>query len=204
MRLTTADPRAGSGVDLSPDGRRARWTIADKMGVRANQGLLDGFQYFEVHREGAPTNQGGGLVIWEGDLDPYSADNVPPSMSVNTLTGIWQNIIYLGYYDSSLYDTYGFAVDYRGMNPVVYVIINDEVYAQWEMYDVFVPVHPMLYGNSIGTAPGTYDEGVFFGDSALPNNGFDLNVTAALLAWGVPMADVAALQLCWGDMNTDC
>jgi len=138
-----------------------------------------------------PVNQGGGVVIWEGDLNPYSADNVPPSASINTLTGTWQNIIYHGNFDN-MNATYGFAVDYRGLNPIVYWIVGGEVVDEWLMYDVFVPLHPMLYGNITGSA-GTYDSTINFGASAFVND-----ACTALSNYGV---DASGLGVGWGDVN---
>jgi hypothetical protein len=168
----------------------------DKMGIRANQGLYGEFWYYELTRLGGTVNQGGGVAIWEGDLNPYSGDNVPPSTSINTSGGMWQNIIYLTPYDTSN-TTYGFAVDYRGVNPIVYVIVDNggtsEVVDQWEMYDAFTPVHPLLYGNPTGS--GTFDERANFGTDA-----FVHDPCTALTAWGASPSGV--LEQGWGDANT--
>ncbi|NIR38400.1 MAG: hypothetical protein GWO22_21250 [Actinobacteria bacterium] len=179
----------GSGIVT--DGLSVSWTIADKMGIRANQGLYGDFWYFEVTRNGGTVNQGAGLTIWEGDLDPYSADNVPPSVSINTSGGVWQNIIYYGGFTVTN-TNYGFAVDYRGENPIVYVIIGGEVVAEWTMVDTFVPVHPLLYGNFTGEGL-MYDETANFGASA-----FTQDPCAALSSWGLGATDVQALGLGWG------
>ncbi|NIS32998.1 MAG: hypothetical protein GWN73_21975, partial [Actinobacteria bacterium] len=182
-------PNVGSGIVT--DGLSVSWTIADKMGIRANQGLYGDFWYFEVTRNGGTVNQGAGLTIWEGDLDPYSADNVPPSVSINTSGGVWQNIIYYGGFTVTN-TNYGFAVDYRGENPIVYVIIGGEVVAEWTMVDTFVPVHPLLYGNFTGEGL-MYDETANFGASA-----FTQDPCAALSSWGLGATDVQALGLGWG------
>lgn len=185
------DPLVGSGVDVSADGLSARWTVYDKMGLRANAPIFGDFWYFEFSRLGTPINQGGGLVIGEGDLNPYHAEVVPPSVSINTLTGTWQNIIFIGGYDNSA-STYGFAVDYRGTNPIVYYIVGGEVVNEWLMYDAFVPIYPMLYGNP--TEQGLpYDSRANFG--ATP---FVQDPCAALQAYGVSAADRAALRVGWG------
>jgi len=190
---TAEDPNVGSGIVT--DGLSVRWTTGDHMGIRANQGLYGEFWYFEVTRKGGMVNQGAGLAIWEGDLDPYSADDVPPSMSINTVGGVWQNIIYYDAYDTSN-STYGFAVDYRGENPTVYVVIGGDVVAEWTMVDTFVPVHPMLYGNPTGEGL-PFDETANFGATA-----FIQDPCAALASWGMAAADVQALELGWGDANT--
>ena len=188
--LDTSLPGTGAGIVLDSTGRRARWVVADKMGVRANQGMIGSFQYFEVQRLGAPINQGAGVVIGAGSLNPYRNIAVPPSLSINTSGGIWQNIMYLTFYDVSE-TTYGFAVDYRGLNPRVYVIMDNFVVYDYVMYDAFVPVYPMVYGNFSGTAPGVFDIEIKF---AAP---FSLNPASALTNHGVPAMDVAALQVGW-------
>jgi len=173
--------------------------VADKMGIRANQGLYGEFWYFEVTRNTGNVNQGSGLVIWEGDLDPYSADNVPPSMSINTSGGVWQNIIYYQSYDLSN-TNYGFAVDYRGESPTVYVIMGDEVVSQWTMVDTFVPVHPMLYGNPTGD-PATYDEVANFGATAFTQDPCTA-LTNFIPFSDLDASDVAAFEVGWGDANS--
>src|SRR5262249_24979742 len=65
------DMMSGAGIELSNDGLSARFTAPAKLGIRANQGLLHGFQYFEIHRDIPPMNMGGGLVIQYGNLNPY-------------------------------------------------------------------------------------------------------------------------------------
>ncbi len=192
MVNTSADPRRGTGVNVSADGLSVQWAIDDKMGLRANEGNLHEFWYFEVERLGGEVNQGAGLVIWDGDLNPYRAENVPPSMSINTSGGIWQNIIYLEPYDTSGTTVYGFAVDYRGINPIVYVIMNDELVHTYTMPDVFVPVHPMLYGNATPDSI-PYDETIRF-------SGFTYDPCAVLEASDIPVS--GALEPGWGQVNT--
>ncbi len=185
------DPLVGAGIDVSPDGLSARWVANDKMGLRANSSLFGGFWYFEFSRLGAAVNQGGGLVIGEGDLNPYRASLVPPSASINTLTGTWQSIIFLSGYDSTN-STYGFAVDYRGVNPIVYFIVGGSVVNEWVMHDVFVPVYPMLYGNPTGQGL-PYDSRANFGATA-----FVQDPCAALQSYGVSASDLADLRVGWG------
>jgi hypothetical protein len=165
------------------------------MGIRANQGLYGGFQYFEITRLTDPVNMGGGLVILEGDLNPYDYSNVPPSVSINTLGGTWESIMFRSGYDTAN-AVYGYAVDYRGDNPIVYWIVNDVVIDETVMEDVFVPIYPMLYGNE--TYEGEpYDESINFGASA-----FSLDVCTALANHGV---DTTELDVGWGDVNaTPC
>lgn len=185
------DPLVGSSIALSADGLSARWDHPDKMGLRANTPMRGSFWYFEFSRLGGPVNQGGGLVIGEGDLDPYRSDLVPPSVSMNTSGGTWQSIIYIGGFDT-IASTYGFAVDYRGINPVVYYIVGGVVVKEWEMYDAFVPIYPMLYGNATG-AGLPFDSRANFGASA-----FAQDPCTALALHGVSASDRAALRVGWG------
>ncbi|MBX3247937.1 MAG: hypothetical protein KF901_12225 [Myxococcales bacterium] len=185
------DPLVGSGMALSPDGLSVRWSDPRKMALRANQGLYGDFWYFEATRLIGPDNQGAGLVIAEGDLDPYDDALVPPSCTLNTFGATWQNLMYRRAFDPSR-DTYGFAVDYRGTSPVVYFVVGGEVVDVWAMYDAFVPVYPMLFGHVTElTAP--YDIRANFG--ATP---FAQNPCQALTAYGLPAADVAAMRVGWG------
>ena len=191
VQLDPTLPATGAGIVLDAQQLRVRWTIADKMAIRANQAMIGSFQYFEGTQLGLPINQGIGLVVAEGTLNPYVVEDSPPSMSVNTLgPGVFHNLLYLSTPFATGND-FGFAVDYRGVNPIVYVIMDDTVVYEYEMWDVFVPIHPMLYGNAAGTAPGSYDVEVRFTPP------FNLDPAAALTAHGLPASDVAALQLGW-------
>jgi hypothetical protein len=189
------DSQSGSGIVLSTDGLSAKWTGDGKFGVRANQGMYGSFEYFEATRRTNPVNQGAGLVIKDGDLNPYRAQTVPPSCSINYLGGIWRNIIYQTGYDAAATSTYGLAVDYRGRFPIVYVITRDGTLAKdivahvLELDDVTVPIYPMLYGNP--TSSGTpFDASINFGvrpfrydpRQILEDAGYDS--TGLKLGWG--------------------
>ena len=193
-----ADAQSGTGIVVAPNGLSARWEGAGKYGIRANQGLLDGFQYFEMRRLGAPANQGGGLVIEDGNLDPYGAIDVPPSMSVNHSASIWRDLMSVADYDIANTEYYGFAVDYRGRHPIVYVITHDgtareDIVAHvMTLDDVTVPVYPMLYGNPTGRTTG-YDSTINFGATA-----FHYDPEAILEAAGY---NVVGLEVGWGDAN---
>jgi len=185
------DPLVGGGIVTSPDLLSARWVAPDKMGIRANTGLYGAFWYYEFTRQGAPVNQGGGVSIWEGDLNPYAHVNVPPSLSINTGGTRWHDYLYRGNFTSTN-ATYGFAVDYRATNPTVYYIIGGVVVDEWDMFDVFVPLYPLLYGNPTGHGI-PYDTTANFG--ATP---FVQDPCAALAAYGVSAADRAAFRVGWG------
>ena len=163
------DDLSGSGIELSASGLAAKWHDEAKYGIRANQGMIGDFMYFEMHRLIAPDNQGGGLVILEGDLDPYSPSNIPPSCSVNHSASVWRNLISEADYNTEATEFYGFAVDYRGRHPIVYVIARDgavpvdDVVHEMELDDVTVPIYPMLYGNPTNAPAAPFDAEINFG-----------------------------------------
>jgi hypothetical protein len=190
------DPRAGAGIELSADGLSARWTGLGKMGIRANQSNYGRFWYFEIQRLIDPANQGGGVVIGAGNLDPYDWYDVPPSCSINTTGSAWRNIIWQTSFpnpDPRTYDHYGFAVDYRGGHPIVYIIVGGQVVRELYLDDVWVELYPVIYGNPQGTPAGSFDEAINFGASP-----FFYDAAAALVAHGV---DVSGFELGWGDAN---
>lgn len=193
------DNLTNDSIELSASGLAAKWHGSGKYGIRANQGMIGAFMYFEMHRLIAPNNQGGGLVIAEGNLDPYSPRDIPPSCSVNHSASIWRNLISEADYDTGATEHYGFAVDYRGRHPIVYVItryagppVVDAVSHVMELDDVTVPIYPMLYGNPTGAAE-PFDAEINFG--ATP---FNYNPVAVLQADGV---DTTELVVGWGDAN---
>jgi PKD repeat protein len=192
------DSRSGPGILLSADGLSARFTGVGKYGIRANQGMRGAFQYFETRRLIAPGNQGSGLVVGDGHLDPYDAITVPPSVSINHGNGVWRSIIYEDDYDVAATTYYGFAVDYRGRHPIVYVIARDGVSAsdvvahRFVLDDVTTPIYPMAYGNPI--SPSGFDTRINFGATA-----FNYDPAAVL---GTAGYSAAGLELGWGDANT--
>ncbi len=192
--MLVQDALSGSGIEIAPDGRAARWTARGKNGVRANQGLYGEFWYFEIRRLVEPINQGGGLVIAAGNLNPYTLLDVPPSCSINTFDGVYQDLIWHSNFPMPVasYEHYGFAVDYRGMHPVVYIIAGNVVVDELVLEDAWVEVFPMLYGNPTGlSGAGEYDEGINFG--AAP---FAYDASAILSAHGV---DTSELEVRWGN-----
>jgi hypothetical protein len=188
-------PDASSeGVIVSADGLGAHFTAPAKIAIRANQGLFRGFQYFEFHREIGPVNIGGGIVTGDGDLDPYGPHDVPPSCSLNAEGGTWRELMFnsdftahFNYQNTESY--YGFAVDYRGVSPIVYIIVGGIVVDIIALDDATVPVYPMLYGYPVNTA-NTLDETINFGSKP-----FHYDPRAILKAAGI---DASGLQLGWG------
>jgi hypothetical protein len=196
VRLTLEPALSGAGIQLSPDGLRAHWTMNDKYGVRANQGLYGAFWYFEGHRLVAEVNQAVGLVIGNVSLNPYHFNTAPPSCSVNTVgPGVYQNLIFVHTIELQHIEYYGFAVDYRGNYPIVYVIVEGKVTDTLHLRDATVPVYPMLYGNPTGTG-AAWDMEINLGGTPFHND-----PVAALKAANV---DPQALKLCWGATNATC
>lgn len=194
VKLVLEPDLSGDGIQLDADGLRAHWTVDQKNGVRANQGLYGDFQYVEGHRLGAPQNQAIGLVIGHVTLNPYQFNIAPPSCSVNNASpqvSVWQDLISVAETgvsaDSAQY--YGLAVDYREKSPTVYVIVSGKVIQTLHLTDVTVPIYPMLYGNVTGASG--FDMEINFG--AKP---FHEDVMAALSAAGV---STSGLKLCWGN-----
>jgi len=196
VRLALEPELAGSGITLSPNGLQAHWSVDQKNGVRANQGLYGGFWYVEGHRLVAETNQAIGLVIGDVSLDPYHFDITPPSCSVNTVgPSTYQDLILVKQYTTPGIEYYGLAVDYRGSSPIVYVIMGGKLTDTLKLTDATVPVYPMLYGNVTGLG-AQYDMEINFGATK-----FHEDPGAVLSAAGVS-AD--GLRLCWGTSNQSC
>lgn len=190
------DERTGEGAFPTADGLSVYFeAVPDhfKDALRANQGLYGDFWYFEAHRHGPKVGIGIGLTVDDGTLNPYGSSALPWSMSINLFTSVWHNLISVGDYDSDFAD-YGFAVDYRGESPIVYLIVNGALAYTLEMPEVTVPLYPMAYG-------GRED----LGSEAAPIVTFDFtppfqfDPAAALNAAGI---DSSGLELGWGDANT--
>jgi hypothetical protein len=188
------DAQSSTGARLSADGRAAEWNDDGKYGVRANQGMIGNYWYFELHRLGPPQNQGGGLMIKDGHLDPYLAVNVAPSCSVNYAASVWRDLISVAGYDTENTSYYGFAVDYRDRNPTVHVITTEgstpSVAHSMVLPDVTVPVYPILYGNP--QAGSNFDAEINFGASAFHYDpvtvlsGANIDTSGLQVGWGQP------------------
>ncbi len=188
------DVESGQEIVISPDGRSARWVGVDKQGVRANQSIYGAFWYFEFERLGDVVNEGGGIVTGDGHIGPYSWDDVAASCSVNVSDGFYYDLIWETHFSSTPpnYDHYGFAVDYRGEHPAVYVIVGDQLLDQMVLSDAWVELYPMVYGNETGTTTdGHYDEAINFGQRP-----FAYDPVSVLEAQGV---DTTELVVGWGN-----
>ena len=170
------------------------------MAVRANQGMIGEFRYFEAHRlldvlvagSNISLGAGQGVITQYGRLNPYPFDPEQPSMSLNSMVGIWRNLNFIANFNLSAY-YYGFVVDYRAARPTVHVLLFDEVIHTMVLPDVFTPLYPMLYANTQGQ--GVFTNRINFG--ATP---FNFNPKAALERAGIDTTDFVSG---WGDVNKD-
>lgn len=117
--------------------------ICRKRAVRANVGVQPGeFRYFETHRTGPAENFGQGIITAGAQIDPYCCfiDSTaphpltPPSVTINSSGGVFLRLNFIGGdFGAANFDFaarqatsyYGFAVDYRGTDPVVYLVVRD-------------------------------------------------------------------------------
>jgi hypothetical protein len=187
------DALSGPDIVLSGDGLSARFEGFGKYGMRANQPIFGRYWYFEAHRNGAPGNMGVGLIIGDGALNPYDFVNVPWSCSINFTGNSWRNLISQSDWTNSIAH-YGFAVDYRDVHPKVHIIIGGTLHISMQLDDVWVPLHPMAYGNPQGSTAPAMDVTLNFGASP-----FQFDARAILNGAGV---DTSGLELGWGDVNT--
>ncbi|MCP5067157.1 MAG: hypothetical protein GY946_11380 [bacterium] len=185
------DATTGGGITTTPDGLGVMYSETSKKGIRANQGMIGEFRYWEAHREVGEVNIGQGVITAYGRIDPYPFNPEQPSMSINSMSSIWRNLNNVGSYDTSQ-DTYGFAVDYRGSRPIVHCVVGDEVVHTMTLPDVFTPLHPLLYGS---VPDPLVSQTANFGQEI-----FQYGPKAALERAGV---DTSELVLGWGDVNAD-
>lgn len=199
--LLQLDANSGAGITVSPDGLSAAYDIDLKMGVRANQGMIGEFRYYEGIRlldtlvklgTGEGLGIGYGLITEYGRINPYPFTPEQPSMSLNSWAGIWRNLNFIAPFDTSAY-YHGFAVDYRGSRPIVHVIVNDDVIHTMTLPDVFTPLHPLIYGNTQGI--GVFANAANFG--ATP---FFYDPKGALERASI---DTTGFVSGWGDVNRD-
>jgi PKD domain len=194
-----------------------------KDGIRLNQGLIGDFWYFEATRSpGELYSMGFGLTTEHAELNPYSTHDTPWSMSINITAGVWRDLIDVGNLNVGLPSTsestaitnqtrYGFAVDYRGATPVVYVLTASgagssgptaRLIARVPMPNVHGPVFPFVYSGEGAFGTEAAPAAVF---KVVPPFGFT-NVAQAIQTApdtfpaieAASASDAAALKLGWG------
>lgn len=185
---------AGDDINLGPDQLSASYTQNLKMTIRANTAMVGQFRYWEANRDINPGNYGQGYISGHAYLNPYCCvttmlTGAPPSMSVNSSANVWRNLVSQTGFDINN-THYGFAVDYRGSRPIVYVIIGDALIHTMTLDDFFRPIFPMIYGNSQGFVR---TNSANFGATA-----FQYDVRTILEGEGI---DTTELIVGWGDAN---
>jgi hypothetical protein len=149
-----------------------------KRAIRANVDIVPGeFRYFETQRLGAVLNFGHGVTTRDAQIDPiccfidpgdpdyanYTPNglypNSAPSLAVNSIGGVFRRLQQIDAGFTSPYSLdktqyYGFAVDYTGSEPKVYVVMTDSSGAMTVSQAVAgmafaanAQVVPMLYGH---------------------------------------------------------
>jgi hypothetical protein len=149
-----------------------------KRAIRANVGISPGeFRYFETQRLGAVLNFGHGVTTRDAQIDPiccfidpldpdyasYTPNglypNSAPSLAVNSIGGVFRRLQQIDAGFSSPFSLdqtrhYGFAVDYTGSEPKVYIVMTDSSGAMTVSQAVAgmgfaanAEVVPMLYGH---------------------------------------------------------
>lgn len=184
------DDEVNWAIELTDDGLQVAYGIEAKSGIKANQGMIGEFRYWEGRRLVAPHNSGLGFITDYGQIDPVPFMPAPPCMSINTTGSIWRNLVFQASIPPST-THYGFAVDYRGPRPIVYVIVGNELVHTMTLTDMFLPIYPMNYGD-------TNFVGELINASNYGASPFVYDPHAALTVAGV---DASALRLGWGDAN---
>ncbi|PCK07317.1 MAG: hypothetical protein COA42_14940 [Alteromonadaceae bacterium] len=188
------DEKVNPGLTLSEDRLGASYTVSRKSAVLANQGMIGEFRYWEAQRHIEVTNIGFGFNNPYAFLDPYCCVNQglaggPPSMSLNAVGGIWRNLQFqTGYPRVSETEYYGFAVDYRGDRPLVYVITLNGVAGTVLLDDFITEIYPMIYGDGQGprlTNSANFGADPFFYNAEQALQDFGVDTTEFVPGWGM-------------------
>ncbi|MFL0810905.1 MAG: DUF1349 domain-containing protein [Agarilytica sp.] len=186
------------GINLAEDELGVSYLKEQKSAILANQGMIGEFWYWEAHRNLEPGNYGFGLNNPYTFLDSYccihtSLEEVGPSMSVNSLGGIWRNLQFQGNYPRDTEASYyGYAVDYRGDYPVVYVISLEGVVYEMHMDDFITEIYPMIYGNPQGPVEvnsGNFGVEPFHYNARQALKDFGVDVNEFRPGWGIHAQD---------------
>jgi hypothetical protein len=184
----------------------------NKRAVRASGGVRQGeFRYYEGHRLlGEIANIGFGYTTRNSAIDPYCclvdltqpvSPRTPPSMSINAQGGLYVRLRNVGGYSEAATQYYGFAVDYRGNDPVVYVVttnattgnlsLNRQVTPGFRNADgTFQEVVPFMYGHT-----GLANPGVPVAEYNFGSRPFHYAIPALRTALREHMSETAANQL---------
>ncbi len=213
-----AGPPTGSAVDAAERCRKR--AVRANVGVRPGEFRYFETRRFASFSNTELPNIGQGIITPSAQIDPYCcyidpgdsdyatyvsgsppaptlANITPSSMTVNAVGGVFVRLVQVGAPFSpstlSLAQTqyYGFAVDYRGADPVVYVVANDSSGAMIVSNALNpgafgnAPAMPMLHGHPVsGTGPHAA-------------------INLGLQTFHYPLADVRAAITARGVVNAD-
>jgi len=169
----------------------------DRIAVRANQAMIGEFRYWEAELRAPPAS-----AVGYGLLNPYALIDAfccistdlsagAPSLILNDTGGIWRNLVWQGRFTSS--DNYfGFAVDYTGSRPIVYVVHAGSVIYSRQLDDFIAPIVPMMHGGTgavdvgpISVAKANFGQEPFRNDARQALIDAGVNVTQFVPGWGV-------------------
>ncbi len=192
------DEDTSRGITLSEDLLGASYSKPPKSAMRTNQAMIGEFRYWEAHRVVAAAtlaSLGQGFITKEAELDPYCCVSnslvpraAPPSMGVNSANNsVGRNLVFQDSYSGTT-EYWGFAVDYRGARPIVYVIANGDLVSTLVLDDLFTPIYPMFYGDPFGPTLGheaNFGEKAFTLDPVAVLQGANVSTAGLVLGWGV-------------------
>jgi hypothetical protein len=188
-----------SSITLSDDQLGANFSEYSHRAVRSTIAIQpeSGFYYYEGRREVGAGNYGFGVATAAAPLNTFGG-STDQSIGVNTLGYIYYNnssqIGSSGNADILANDTYGFAVDYRGVNPVLYVILDNAVFYTHVLDQVTDELFILAYGNN---ASSLVQQTINAGDD-LAGGAFFYDVANVLAAAAIDGAD--QLILGWQDL----
>ena len=183
-------------VTMSRDGTEFGWTVpGERVALRANQSMIGEFRYWEAQFTGpVGAATGYGLISPFGIITPYCCvgtelTGAPPSLILNSSNIVWRNLVYQNAFTGNN-NFFGFAVDYRGTRPTVYVIHDSNVVHTALLDDFIAPITPMMHGGAtdVGPVPVTHAN---FGQEPFRNDARQalidagVNVTQFVPGWGV-------------------
>ena len=169
-------------IQLTPDRLGVIFTEWGHRGVRSVKAVMpgSGFYYFEGRREVGTANYGFGVAAAAAPLDNYGGVTAD-SLGCNVLGSCRVDDTF-AFNLTGVQDTYGFAVDYRGTNPIIHVIVSQTLAGPGEFVgsatldQVTGPVYILVYGNnSLGSIQQTINAG-----DDLGNNPFRYDPVQAL------------------------
>ncbi|MEQ1893546.1 MAG: hypothetical protein ABL998_13450, partial [Planctomycetota bacterium] len=180
--LLDLDDRSPSIV-LRADRLGVTYTVASVQAVRSDHALEpgSGFFYFEGTRLVGDEGYGFGLATRAASLAAYGGSD-GQSLGADVSGGIWYGGDFVGSFPRGPNATYGLAVDYRGLHPIVHVIAREvdggpaRVFERVVLSEITGPLHILLYGTP--TTSGVQQE--LNPGNDLAHHAFALDPSAAL------------------------